>query len=170
MVVVDLKTGKYPPTGPRSSGTPSSASTSSPSTTARPTSWSATRSRSGGAELVQLRIGDDPAQGVQARLRCPGASALVEEQLDAGRAAVRATRSSWPGPAAHCDRCAFQALCPTKAAGVGALVTRRDHDPEQLARPARRATSPSATQQFAAITAPLEPAVVIAGAGRARPR
>ena len=41
VVVVDLKTGKYPPTGPRSTGTPSSASTSSPSTTAPPTSWPA---------------------------------------------------------------------------------------------------------------------------------
>ena len=42
VVVVDLKTSKYPPTGPKpSSSTRSSASTSSPSTTAPPTSSSA---------------------------------------------------------------------------------------------------------------------------------
>ncbi len=68
-----------------------------------------------------------------------------------------------PGP--HCERCTFQAICPDKAAGTVLVMTGRAIDtPEQL-RDLLGVDWTFSDQQFAAITAPLEPAVVIAGAG-----
>ncbi len=68
-------------------------------------------------------------------------------------------------PGDHCERCAFQAICPDQGRRDGAVVTPRDIDtPEQL-RDLLGEDFTFSAQQFAAITAPLEPAVVIAGAG-----
>ena len=117
VVVVDLKTGKYPPTGPEVErhsqlGLYQLAvdNGAADEIVGRP-------STSGGAELVQLRVGDDmpkvqlqpppPASGVR----------LVEEQL---MQAVRSLRAEEfvARPGQHCDRCTFQAICPDKAAGT----------------------------------------------------
>ena len=171
VVVVDLKTGKYPPDRERgASGTPSSGSTSSPSTTARPTSCSAARAAPGGAELVQLRNGDRAAQGP-----APGAAGAGRRRRPPGRGAARCRRSRGAprrgvrGPARATTASAARSSrsAPTRLPGRCSRERRRPGSP----RPSscsdvhRRATSRSATQQFAAITAPLEPAVVIAGAG-----
>ena len=89
--MVDLKTGKYPPTDKASPTIRSSASTSSPSTTAPPTrSWVAP-SVSGGAELVQLRVGDELPK-VQAQPPQPevdGATTVQRQLMQIARA-VRA--------------------------------------------------------------------------------
>ena len=135
---------------------------------------SAPRRRPGGAELVQLRDGARrPApkvqrQAPQARSTTAGAR-LVETQLDE---AVRRIRDEeFPArPGTHCEHCAFTAICPTKTSGSGAVVStaatpvRIDTARGPPARHAgaipvqRRSSSPRST-------APLEPAVVIAGAG-----
>ncbi|GGO77591.1 ATP-dependent helicase [Nocardioides deserti] len=122
VVVVDLKTGKYAPTGPEvqrhsqlglyqlavDAGAADehlrAAGVEGPGT-------------SGGAELVQLRLGEElpkvqhqpPADGDGPR--------LVEEQLAAAAAALRAEEFV-ARPGGHCDRCAFTAICPTKASGT----------------------------------------------------
>ena len=81
-------------------------------------------------------------------------------------AAVRAVRDEEfvARPGAQCDRCDFHAICPAQVVGVGALVTHTIETPEQL-RAVMHADFTFSAQQFEAITAPLEPAVVIAGAG-----
>ncbi len=148
--------------------TPSSGSTSSPSTTAPPTSWPGRPVTSGGAELVQLRIGDGLPKVQAQEPQEPGDGARAgREPADAGGRARRAPRSSWPGPAPHCDRCAVHRHLPRQGRRDGAVMTPVDihRRPEQLARADAARTSTFSPQQFAAITAPLEPAVVIAGAG-----
>ena len=168
VVVVDLKTGKYPPTGqPVLEHTRSSASTSSPSTTAPPTSWPADR-----CTLRWRRAGPAPRR----RRRCPrcrpsrrepGATGprLVEEQLMIGRRRRPRARSSSPGPASTASA-ARSRRSARQGRRDGAVVTPRPVDtPEQLAATCWATTGTFSAQQFAAITAPLEPAVVIAGAG-----
>ena len=71
---------------------------------------------SGGAELVQLRLGDElpkvqhqpPATGDGPR--------LVEQQLAQAAAALRAEEFA-ARPGTHCERCTFWAVCPAKASG-----------------------------------------------------
>jgi RecB family exonuclease len=117
VVVVDLKTGKYLPTGPAveqhsqlglyqlavDHGAADEAA-------GRPV-------RSGGAELVQLRVGDAlPKVQHQSRPGDEGPR-LVELQLMQAAAALRAEEFV-ARPGAHCDRCTFQAICPDKASGT----------------------------------------------------
>ena len=112
VVIVDLKTGKYPPTAREVAdhaqlglyqlavdhgavdelvGRPASA---------------------GGAELVQLRHGgEQPKVQVQA----PGGEAIIG-QLEQAVAAIR-SETFVARPGSHCDRCPFHALCPAHASG-----------------------------------------------------
>ena len=116
VVVVDLKTGKYAPTGPEVErhaqlGLYQLAVDhgAADEVAGRPV-------RSGGAELIQLR-GGDALPKIQAQSPPPeGSVRLVEEQLMVAAATVRSEEFvARPGP--QCERCAFTAICPDKAAG-----------------------------------------------------
>ncbi len=117
VVVVDLKTGKYAPSGPEVQrhsqlGLYQLAVDAGAADTAagRP-------ARAGGAELVQLRHGDDQPK-VQAQTAHPddGSSPLVTDQLAQAARTLRSEEFA-ARPGAHCDRCAFTAICPDKASG-----------------------------------------------------
>lgn len=119
VVVVDLKTGKYPPTGPEvekhaqlglyqlavEHGAADEAA-------GRPV-------ESGGAELVQLRVGEGlPKVQLQSPQPKPaGGVRLIEEQLMQAASTLR-TEEFVARPGGHCERCTFQAICPDKAAGT----------------------------------------------------
>jgi superfamily I DNA/RNA helicase/RecB family exonuclease len=120
VVVVDLKTGKYPPSaadverhaqlGLYQLAVDHGAADEH---TAEPTG-------TGGAELVQLRHGAElPKVQHQAPLPAPQSAAprLVEEQLMQAVTTVRAERFV-ARPGTHCDRCAFHAICPAQASGT----------------------------------------------------
>ena len=119
VVVVDLKTGKYPPTGPEVERHSQLGLYQLAVDNGAADELVGRPSTSGGAELVQLRIGDALPK-VQQQPPAPGAEGgvrLIEEQLMAATAALRAEEFvARPGP--HCDRCTFQAICPDKAAGT----------------------------------------------------
>ena len=165
VVVVDLKTSKYPPAdkdveqhsqlGLYQLAVDNGAADE---LVGRPAA-------SGGAELVQLRAGDVlPKVQHQSRPVRRG-SPTRRGAADAGRRGAAGRASSSHAPAPHCRRCTFQAICPDKAAGTVLGMTGRAIDtPEQL-RDLLGVDCTFSEQQFAAITAPLEPAVVIAGAG-----
>ena len=74
--------------------------------------------RSGGAELVQLRIGGDLPKVQPQAPQVPDADGVtaIERQL---MAAVRAVRDEEfvARPGDHCERCAFQPICPAKSSG-----------------------------------------------------
>ncbi|NYD41031.1 ATP-dependent helicase [Nocardioides panaciterrulae] len=119
VVVVDLKTGKYPPTGPEVErhaqlglyqlAVEHGAADEVLGRPAEP----------GGAELVQLRVGGELPK-VQLQSPQPAAEGRprpIEEQLMQAVSALRAEEFV-ARPGGHCDRCAFQALCPSKAAGT----------------------------------------------------
>ena len=119
VVVVDLKTGKYPPTGPEverhaqlglyqlavEHGAADEAA-------GRPV-------QPGGAELVQLRVGEGlPKIQLQPPQPKPtGGARLIEEQLMQAAATLR-SEDFVARPGKQCDRCTFQAICPDKAAGT----------------------------------------------------
>jgi hypothetical protein len=74
--------------------------------------------RSGGAELVQLRLGSDLPKVQPQAPQAPDADGVtpVEHQL---MAAVRAVRDEEfvARPGTHCERCDFHALCPARSSG-----------------------------------------------------
>jgi RecB family exonuclease len=123
VVVVDLKTGKYPPSAAEVAehaqlGLYQLAVDhgAADAIVGRPVT-------SGGAELVQLRVGEgmpkvqpQPPQEASGEADEPPAR-LVERQLMQAVAAVRAeefvARSG-----KHCDYCSFHAICPTKTSGT----------------------------------------------------
>ena len=114
VVVVDLKTGKYPPTGPEVVKHPQLGlyqlavdHGAADEVVGRPAT-------SGGAELVQLRSGGDQPK-VQHQPPADGPR-LVEEQLVRAAATLRAEEFV-ARPGSHCERCSFQAICPDKASG-----------------------------------------------------
>jgi ATP-dependent exoDNAse (exonuclease V) beta subunit len=117
VVVVDLKTGKYPATDlPRHPqlGLYQLAVDHGAVTDV------AGDARSGGAELWQLRQESRTGLKVQEQApQQPGADgrAPVEEQLAAAVAAIRAERFE-ARPGGHCERCSFRALCPTQVSGT----------------------------------------------------
>ena len=117
VVVVDLKTGKYPPTGKAVLTHPQLAFYQLAVDHGAADEIAGGPVRSGGAELIQLRIGDAMPQ-VQAQPPAPEGEGprLVEEQLMAVAATVRA-EAFVARPGGHCDRCSFKAICPDKAAG-----------------------------------------------------
>jgi hypothetical protein len=107
-VVVDLKTGKYPPT--TVARAPAARSLPARRRPRRVRRRSPARP-AGGAELVQLR-GAAARLKVQAQPPQPDARAPrpCEEQLM--RPPGDRARSFVARPGDHCDRCAFQAICP----------------------------------------------------------
>ena len=117
VVVVDLKTGKYPPTGPEVERHSQLGLYQLAVDNGAADDLVGRPSASGGAELVQLRIGDDLPK-VQLQQQPPGDGVrLIEEQLMQATASLRAEEFV-ARPGAHCDRCSFQAICPDKAAGT----------------------------------------------------
>ena len=112
VIVVDLKTGKYPPSD---RSLPENAQLglyqlavdhgAADELVGRP-------AKAGGAELVQLRHGDTQPK-VQ---RQPSSPPQIEQQLQQAVAAVRA-EAFVARPGSHCDRCAFTPLCPGHASG-----------------------------------------------------
>jgi superfamily I DNA/RNA helicase/RecB family exonuclease len=72
---------------------------------------------SGGAELVQLRSGDELPKVQHQSRPADDAPRLVEEQLMHAAALLR-SEEFVVRPGAHCRRCTFQAICPDKAAGT----------------------------------------------------
>ena len=126
------------------------------------------RAEPGGAELWQLRHDGRAQLKVQARSRRSPTSPAhrpVETQLMAAAAAMRA--EAFPArPGGHCEHCDFARSARPRARARCC----RDHRGSTIATPADlQAVMGTALrvspQQWAAISAPLEPAVVIAGAG-----
>ena len=74
--------------------------------------------RSGGAELVQLRLGGDLPKVQPQAPQVPDSEGVttIQRQL---MAAVRAVREEEfvARPGGHCDRCDFHAICPAKSSG-----------------------------------------------------
>ncbi len=116
VVVVDLKTGKYPPSGPEVEKHPQLGLYQLAVDHGAADELVGRSATSGGAELVQLRIGDEQPK-VQQQPPAEGGVRLVEEQLMQATAVLREEEFvARPGP--HCERCTFQAICPDKAAGT----------------------------------------------------
>jgi superfamily I DNA/RNA helicase/RecB family exonuclease len=118
VVVVDLKTGKYPPTGPEVERHSQLGLYQLAVDNGAADGLVGKPSSSGGAELVQLRIGDALPK-VQQQPPPPAGRGvrLIEEQLMQATASLRAEEFV-ARPGAHCDRCSFQPICPDKAAGT----------------------------------------------------
>jgi superfamily I DNA/RNA helicase/RecB family exonuclease len=117
VVVVDLKTGKYAPTGPEVErhsqlGLYQLAvdSGAADELVGRPV-------RSGGAELVQLRLGDDQPKIQHQPPAVGDGPRLVEEQLVQAVSTLR-SEEFVARPGVHCERCTFHAICPDKASGT----------------------------------------------------
>ena len=117
VVVVDLKTGKYPPSGPEVERHSQLGLYQLAVDHGAADKLVGHPVTSGGAELVQLRIGDDLPKVQQQSPPVTGEPRLVEEQLERAVATLRAEEFV-ARPGSHCDRCTFQAICPTKAAGT----------------------------------------------------
>jgi superfamily I DNA/RNA helicase/RecB family exonuclease len=118
VVVVDLKTGKYPPTGPEVERHSQLGLYQLAVDNGAADGLVGKPSSSGGAELVQLRIGDAlPKVQLQPPPPAGRGVRLIEEQLMQATASLRAEEFV-ARPGAHCDRCSFQPICPDKAAGT----------------------------------------------------
>ena len=118
-MVVDLKTGKYAPTDASLAENPQLGlyqlavdHGAADRAVGRPV-------RSGGAELVQLRLGGELPKVQQQAPQVPDAEGVttVERQLMAAAATVRA-EDFVARPGGHCDRCDFHAICPAKSSGT----------------------------------------------------
>ncbi|KAA1421026.1 ATP-dependent helicase [Nocardioides humilatus] len=112
VVVVDLKTGKYPPTDKSLSENPQLGlyqlavdHGAADELVGQPTT-------AGGAELVQLRHGETFPKVQQQ----PASPPEIEGQLQRAVAAVR-SEAFVARPGTHCDRCAFHPICPAQASG-----------------------------------------------------
>ena len=123
----------------RSRSTPSSGSTSSPSSSGAADELVGSPAEPGGAELVQLRIGDGrcPRCRRSRRRRRRRRRARRRGAADGG-AQRRARRGAGRPARAHacCQRCAFAADLPGAAplGSVLGVTPVRDRHPEQLAR------------------------------------
>ncbi|HWM72630.1 MAG TPA: ATP-dependent DNA helicase [Nocardioides sp.] len=117
VVVVDLKTGKYPPTGPEVERHSQLGLYQLAVDHGAADEHVGSSAASGGAELVQLRGGDVlPKVQHQSRPTDDGPRP-VEQQLMQAAAVLRSEEFVVrPGP--HCRRCTFQAICPDKTAGT----------------------------------------------------
>jgi len=127
VVVIDLKTTKYPPPDKELAANPQlglyQLAVESGAVDDLLDSLDApgpSPARSGGAELVQLRKevrGRAKVQAQEPQPRGDDGRTEVERQLER---AVQVLRSEvFPAqPGKHCDHCAFQVLCPVKGAGT----------------------------------------------------
>ena len=127
VVVVDLKTGKRPPSAAEVAEHAQLGLYQLAVDHGAADAYVGRPATSGGAELVQLRVGegmpkvqaqppqdaapDDPADPDEPAAR------LVERQLMQAVAAVRAEEFV-ARAGKHCDYCAFHAICPTKTPGT----------------------------------------------------
>ncbi len=116
VVVVDLKTGKYRPTGPAVKDHSQLGLYQLAVDRGAADEHAGSPVTSGGAELVQLRMGDELPM-VQAQDAPGEGTRLVEEQLMLAAATIR--REEFVArPGTHCERCTFWAICPDKASGT----------------------------------------------------
>lgn len=125
VVVVDLKTGKYPPTGDEVAAHPQlglyqyAVAHGAVDDLVIGEEGAPAGREPGGAELVHLRT-DKPAAKVQAQSpprRGEDGELLVEQQLARAVGLLREER--FPAVSGkHCETCGFQALCPIKGAGT----------------------------------------------------
>jgi RecB family exonuclease len=112
VVVVDLKTGKYPPADKDVEQHPQLGLYQLAVDHGAADALLGRKATSGGAELVQLRAGRELPK-VQSQSAGPRE---IEAQLAQAVAAVRSEAFvARPGP--QCDRCAFVALCPARTSG-----------------------------------------------------
>jgi RecB family exonuclease len=118
VVVVDLKTGKYPPTDSSLPVNPQLGLYQLAVDHGAVDEALGRPARPGGAELVQLRVGTDlPKVQPQApQVADDDGVTVIEHQLMAAVAAVR-DEEFVARPGAHCDRCDFHALCPVMSSG-----------------------------------------------------
>ncbi|HEY6934837.1 MAG TPA: ATP-dependent DNA helicase [Marmoricola sp.] len=121
VVVVDLKTGKYPPTDKSLAENPQLGLYQyAVDHGAVDDLLEDSPGRSGGAELWQLRkesAGRLKVQAQPAPERDEGEPLLVETQLMEAARTLREERFD-ARPGGWCDRCAFQRFCPAKTAGT----------------------------------------------------
>jgi RecB family exonuclease len=118
VVVVDLKTGKYAPTDTSLPDNPQLGLYQLAVDHGAADEAVGRAVRSGGAELVQLRLGADLPKVQPQAPQTPDADGvtLIEHQLMAAVAAVRAEEFvARPGP--QCERCEFHAICPAQSSG-----------------------------------------------------
>ena len=127
--------------------------------------------QSGGAELVQLKHGDrDGLPKVQPQDPLAvgdNGFTWIEEVVRRGVGRM-VSESFPPTPNQYCQRCAFRASCPACGRGTAGRVVTADPRPTVALQPddlVRLVGLPLTGEQLAAATAPLEPAVVVAGAG-----
>jgi len=112
VVVVDLKTGKYPPTDKSLPENAQLGLYQLAVDNGAADELAGAPTRSSGAELVQLRQGD-----VQPKVQRQDASPpQIHAQLQQAVAAVRA-EAFVARPGSQCERCAFVPLCPAHASG-----------------------------------------------------
>lgn len=119
VVVVDLKTGKYPPADKELPGHPQLGLYQHAIDHGAADDLVGGPARSGGAELVHLRHGTGKVK-VQQQAPQPvddEGHKPIEIQLMAAADAIRSERfPAQAGP--HCERCGFQPICPIKGAGT----------------------------------------------------
>jgi RecB family exonuclease len=119
VVVVDLKTGKYPPTD---KDLPSNAQLGLYQLAVNRGAVDdlLPAATTGGAELVQLRRevrGEVKVQRQAPQEPDDDGCTIVESQLMAAAAVVRSEQLvARAGP--HCDQCGFHAICPVKGTGT----------------------------------------------------
>ncbi|WP_109510369.1 ATP-dependent helicase [Nocardioides speluncae] len=115
VVVVDLKTGKYPPTSAEVAGHPQLGLYQLAVDHGAADEVAGREMLAGGAELVQLRLGDDQPK-VQRQDR-PVDPEPIYDKLTQAVNTLRAEEFV-ARPGTHCERCAFTALCPDKNSGT----------------------------------------------------
>ncbi len=120
VVVVDLKTGKYPPTGDEVTVHPQLGLYQYAVAHGAVDALLDTPGEPGGAELVHLR---KESRGVVKSQQQPpqepdaDGSTLIEVQLMSAAEAIR--HETFPARSGkHCDTCDFLAICPVKGAGT----------------------------------------------------
>jgi RecB family exonuclease len=121
VVVIDLKTTKYPPTEKQMAAYPQLGLYQHAVDNGAVDDLLDGPARSGGAELVQLRKeGRGGGAKIQEQPPQPpdeNGHTEVQKQLMKAVAVVRS--ESFPAQAGdHCTRCAFTAICPVKGAGT----------------------------------------------------
>ncbi|MDP3892852.1 PD-(D/E)XK nuclease family protein, partial [Nocardioides sp.] len=124
VVVVDLKTGKYPPTREEVAAHPQLGlyqyAVAQGAVDDVVTDHVDVPARPGGAELVHLRKESRGRVSVQTQgppERDEDGRLLIEDQLMEAAALIRA--EEFPARSGkHCDNCGFQSICPIKGAGT----------------------------------------------------
>jgi RecB family exonuclease len=122
--VVDLKTGKRPPSHAEVAEHAQLGLYQLAVDHGAADAYVGSSATSGGAELVQLRVGEgmpkvqaQPPQDAAPADPDEPAARLVERQLMQAVAAVR-SEEFVARAGKHCDYCAFHAICPTKTPGT----------------------------------------------------